>query len=263
MAVLLKEMRGPVLLLTLNRPEVRNALSRELRSELSAALSAAEADSAVRAVVITGSGTSFCAGLDLDELRAAVSQPVQEALADSRALAALYRQVLELGKPVVAAVNGAAVAGGAGIVNACDVAVAAIGARFGYTEARIGFIAALVAVLLARQVGAKAQRELLLGADLIGAERALSLGLVNEVVPDGAALDRALELAMKMARNAPGSLAETKRLLARIDGLPLPEALEIAALANAERRASPELTEGVASFLEKRAPLWSEKADGH
>ncbi len=256
MAVLATQLRGPVLLITLDRPAVRNALSRELRAQLAAALRAADDDDAVRAVVITGSGSSFCAGLDLEELKASVGQPHEAALEDSQALAALFSQIIELGKPVVAAVNGPAVAGGAGLVNACDVAVAAQGARFGYTEARIGFVAALVAALLERQVGAKVRRELLLGAEIIDAQRALALGLVNEVVPDDAVVERAIELATRMARNAPGSLAETKRLLASIDGLPLTAALQAAALANAARRSSPELAEGVASFLEKRRPSW-------
>ncbi len=256
MATLAREMQGPVLVLTLDRPAVRNALSRALRAELAEALRDAADDPGVRAVVITGRGSAFCAGLDLDELKASAGQSREEALEDSRALAALYRQIIDLGKPVVAAVNGPAVAGGAGIVNACDLAVASESARFGYTEARIGFIAALVAALLVRQAGDKAVRELLLGAGIVDARRALELGLINEVVPDGGALARATEVAAGLARNAPGSLAATKRLLARLSGLSLAEALDVAAAANAERRSSAELAEGVAAFLEKRQPEW-------
>lgn len=258
MATLASERLGPVLVLTLDRPQVRNALSVELRTELSAALTSAAADGSVRALVITGSGSSFCAGLDLDELVAAVGGPEAYALADSRALAALYRQLIDLPKPVVAAVNGAAVAGGAGLVNACDLAVADERARFGYTEVRIGFVPAIVAALLRSQVGEKALRELLLGAGLIGAARALELGLINEVVPAGRARARAVDLASSLALNAPGSLAATKALLGDMAGLSLDEALDLATSANAERRSSPELAEGVGAFLAKRPAAWLE-----
>lgn len=263
MATLLARRDGPVLLLTLDRPEVRNALSRALRAELADALDAAAADPKVRAVVMTGAGAAFCAGLDLDELLAEAAGAesagaAEAALEDSRSLAGLYRQLIALPKPVIAAVNGAAVAGGAGLVNASDLAVAAASARLGYTEARIGFVPAIVATLLRTQMGEKALRELLLGAELIGARRALELGLVNEVVPDGQAVARALELAGELARNAPGSLAATKALLLATSGLALDAALATASEANAARRSSDELAEGIRAFLDKRAPAWRE-----
>src|SRR5690606_18305882 len=162
---------GPVRVLTLDRPAVRNALSRALREELRAALADAEADDAVRSVVITGAGEAFCAGLDLRELEATAALTREQHREDTLQLAELLTAIHSCPRPVVAAVNGPAVAGGAGIVTACDVALAAPEARLGYTETRIGFVPALVAVLLLHQVGEKHARELLLGAHLVDASR--------------------------------------------------------------------------------------------
>ena len=247
---------GPVRVITLNRPEVRNALSRELRHELRTALAEADTDASVRVVVLTGAGDAFCAGLDLRELESTVTSSREENLADSTALAELFLAIIESPKPVVAAVNGAAVAGGAGLVTACDVAFAASSARFGYTEARIGFVAALVSVLLVRQVGEKHVRELLLGAGLVSAERAAAMGLVNEVVADGNALDRALEFGRLLSRNAPGSLAATKGLLREVATLGLRQGFAAALAVNVASRSGAELAEGVRAFLEKREPAW-------
>ncbi len=247
---------GSVLVVTLNRPEVRNALSRTLRAELTSALSDAAEHDDVRAVVLTGAGAAFCAGLDLNELEESLAFDSAEHRADSQALAALFLQLVRFPKPLVAAVNGSAVAGGAGLVTACDVAVMAQGARLGYTEARIGFVAALVAVLLVRQVGDKHARDLLLSARLIDADEALSLGLVNEVAAPEAVLDRALEIAAGMARNAPGSLRLTKALLANLPGMSLDTGMAWAVDVNALARSGAELGEGVRSFLEKREPNW-------
>ncbi len=248
--------RGSVRVLTLDRPQVKNALSVALRSELLAALAAARSDDGVRVIVITGAGDAFCAGLDLRELEETVTLSPAEHREDTTALANLLLAIVRCPKPVVAAVNGPAVAGGAGIVTACDVAFAAPEARFGYTEARIGFVAALVSVLLLRQVGEKHARELLLGAHLIGAERAAAIGLVNEVVADGPVLDAAVAFAERMAGNAPGSLAATKRLLAELPGLSLAEGMTVAVEANVATRSGDEIKEGVRAFLEKRRAAW-------
>lgn len=247
---------GAVRVVTLDRPDVRNALSTELRSELRAAIDEAAVDPSVRAVVLTGRGESFCAGLDLRELEGTVTRSREENRADSAALAELFLAIVESPKVVVAAVNGAAVAGGAGLVTACDVAYAARSARFGYTEARIGFVAALVSVLLVRQVGEKHARELLLGAGLVTADRAREMGLVNEVVDDGLALDRALAFARQVSRNAPGSLAATKGLLREVGSLGLRQGLAAALEVNIASRSGAELAEGVRAFLEKREPSW-------
>ncbi|HEX7039220.1 MAG TPA: enoyl-CoA hydratase-related protein [Trueperaceae bacterium] len=247
---------GPVRVLTLDRPAVRNALSRALREELRAALADAEADDAVRSVVITGAGEAFCAGLDLRELEATAALTREQHREDTLQLAGLLTAIHSCPKPVVAAVNGPAVAGGAGIVTACDVALAAPEARLGYTETRIGFVPALVAVLLLRQVGEKHARELLLGAHLVDASRAAEIGLVNRVVEETPVLEAAVALARRLARNAPGSLAATKGLLARLPGLTFEEGLAAAVEVNVAIRAGDEIREGVRAFLEKREPSW-------
>lgn len=247
---------GPVRVLTLDRPEVKNALSRRLRAELAEQVRLAGEDDAVRALVLTGAGDAFCAGLDLNELEGTLSATEAEHREDTTALAALLLALVRCPKPVIAAVNGPAVAGGAGLVTACDVAFAGASARFGYTEARIGFVAALVSVLLVRQVGDKHARELLLGAGLIDAQRAAAIGLVNEVVADDGLMDRALAFARRVARNAPGSLAATKRLLAEVVAASLADGMAAAIEVNVASRSGAELAEGVRAFLEKREPAW-------
>lgn len=250
---------GAVLIVTLSRPQVRNALSRGLRAELAAALAEAEADDGVRAVVLTGAGEAFCAGLDLAELEASLGYTSERHRQDSRALADLFLQMVRFPKPLIAAVNGHAVAGGAGLVTACDVAVMAEDAKIGYTEARIGFVAALVSVLLVRQVGEKHARDLLLSARLIPAEEAARMGLVNKVCPREEVLPLALTRAEQMVANAPSSLRLTKELLASVGTMPLDDAMRWAVDVNALARTGDELSEGVRAFLSKRDPEWTTK----
>ena len=247
---------GRVRIITLNRPGVRNALSSELRLELITAFSRAERDETVRAVVLTGAGKAFCAGLDLSELRDISARSDAENLADSKALAKLFEKIYTFPKPVIAALNGAAVAGGAGLASVCDFTVMSKDARLGYTEARIGFVAALVAVFLLRQVGERVARDVLLSARLVNADEALNLGLVNEVLPAEKVLERGLELAHSLSQNAPSSLAATKILLATLPSLSLEKGLQHAAHINAQARTTDDLREGVAAFLEKREPRW-------
>ena len=259
MSSILTDRQGAVRILTLNRPAVRNALSADLRSALAEALREAADDEDTRAVVLTGAGEAFCAGLDLRELEGMSERSAEENRADSRALADLLLQLATLPKPVVAAVNGPAVAGGAGLVTACDLAVMDRNARMGYTEARIGFVAALVSVFLVRQVGEKHARDLLLSARLVSAEQAAAMGLVNEVAAPGQALAAALDRARGLARNAPGSLAMTKALLAGVPSMSLEDGLRHAVEVNAVARERDELHEGVRAFLEKREPRWRSK----
>jgi methylglutaconyl-CoA hydratase len=257
MPALLVRDEGPVRILTLNRPEARNALDRGLRTELAAALDAAEAEGRVRALVLTGSGTAFCAGMDLGELEGLLGQSRSEHLDDSRQLADLFMRIHTFPKPVVAALNGHAVAGGAGLASVCDVVVMSEEASLGYSEARIGFVAALVSVFLVRLAGERTARELLLEARLVGAREALALGVVNELRPTALVVERGIQRARRMADNSPLALAATKRLLAATSGLPLEDALRLASEANAEARNGPDLAEGIRAFMEKRAPAWS------
>jgi methylglutaconyl-CoA hydratase len=257
MPALLVRDEGQVRILSLNRPEVRNALDRRMRRELATALEAAEADDSVRALVLTGSGTAFCAGMDLGELESLLELSREESLVDSRELGDLFMRIYSLSKPVVAAVNGHAVAGGAGLASVCDVAVMSEDARLGYTEARIGFVAALVSVFLVRLAGERVARELLLEARLLDAREALALGLVNELRPKVEVLGRAVERARAMAHNSPMALAATKSLLVSTSGLALADALRLAAEVNANARGSGDLGEGIRAFLEKRPPSWA------
>lgn len=256
MPLILTDRHGPVRILTLNRPDVRNALSTDLRRALESELARADAEQDVRAVVLTGAGDAFCAGLDLRELETIADRSAAENRSDSRAFADLLLRMVTLSKPLVAAVNGPAVAGGAGLVTACDLAVMDREARIGYSEARIGFVAAVVSVLLVRQIGEKHARDLLLSARLVSAEEAVAMGLVNDVVAPGQALASAVDRAAALARNAPSSLAMTKTLLASVPSLGLEDGLRFAVELNALARAGDDLREGVRAFLEKRLPSW-------
>lgn len=257
MSAILTSDDGAVRILKLNRPKVRNALDRELRAELGRTLALAERDPGVRAVVITGSGSAFCAGMDLGELEGVLDLSAEEHLQDSHELASLFLAIYSFPKPVIAAVNGHAVAGGAGLALVCDAVVMSEDARIGFSEARIGFVAAVVGVFLNRLVGERSARELLLEAKLIGAEEALAHRLVSESLPGKQVLARALERARLMAGNSPMAVAATKRLLVESSGLPLPAALELAAKVNAQAREGSDLREGIRAFLEKRPASWS------
>lgn len=254
--VLLNERRGPVALLTLNRPEARNALNTELLEALTDAVEQSGRDGAVRAVVITGAGTSFCAGADLLDLAALRDATQAENLEDGRRFQHLFRTLSTCPKPLVGAVNGPALAGGCGLATCCDILLASTDATFGYPEVKVGFVAAMVLVFLARQLGERRARELLLTAAPIGADQAHTWGLVHHVMPAEALVEEAVAHARQLAAGAPGALALTKELLWRTSGLPMEQALEMAAMANVHARTSPDMREGVTAFLEKRRPAW-------
>jgi methylglutaconyl-CoA hydratase len=253
---LLVSREASLAVLTLNRPDRRNALSPTLIAELLDALGRLEADATVRAVVITGAGRAFCAGMDLDALQQIATHTLEENLEDSRRMATLFRRLYTFPRPLIAAVNGPAIAGGCGVATLCDFTLAVPEARFGYTEARIGFIPALVSVFLRRMVGEKHTRELLLSARLLDAEEAFRLGLVTEVVPAEALLSRARELAVILAANSPTSLLRTKALLNDCTLPELDRELALAVEANAAIRLTDDFREGLAAFLEKRTPRW-------
>jgi len=261
-ATVLAERHGPVLLLRLNRPQARNALNAKLVSGLHAELEAAQRDEEVRCVVLTGSGRVFSAGADLKALQAMGAASSEENRADSQRLADLLHLIYSSRLPVVAAVEGAAVAGGAGLASACDLVVAGEAARFGYTEVRLGFVAAVVMVFLLRAVGEKHARELLLTGRLVSAQEAHRMGLINEVVPDGQTEERALRLATEIAGGSRTALATTREMLSVLPGMGLEESLRYAAGVNAWTRTTADLKEGVAAFLEKREPAWRRGGPG-
>ena len=254
--VLLVERDGCVATLILHRPERRNALCPELADALIEAAERLAADGAVRAAVLTGSGDSFCAGADLASLKALREAALEENRRDSSRFLRLFRTLATFPKPLVAAVNGPALAGGCGLATCCDVILASPSATFGYPEVRVGFVAAMVLVLLARQLGDRRARELLLSAAPIAAEEAVRIGLASRLCEAGALREEAAALAAKLARGAPGALALTKELLWTTSGLSLDQALALAATSNLYARTSPEMREGVDAFLEKRRPRW-------
>jgi methylglutaconyl-CoA hydratase len=243
--------------ITLNRPERRNAMTPQMQEELIAAMEEANDDDC-RVVVFAGAGEAFCAGLDLSVLQGMNDKSVAEHTADAQRIARLFRTLYEMSKPTIAVVQGAAIAGGAGLATICDFTLAVPGARFAYTEVRIGFVPALVSAFLILQVGDKRARDLLLTGRLFSAEEAQRLGLVDEVVEVGRLTARTLELAGVLKANSPQSIAATKRLLAAQNKAWLDAAIAAAMAANAEARATHDFREGVASFLEKRKPVWRE-----
>lgn len=250
------EDEGGVRTITLNRPEKRNALTPELLEELIAALAAAEAVGA-RVVVLAGEGEAFCAGLDLSVLKEMAGRSAEEHRAEAERVARMFRALWECDLPTIAVVQGAAIAGGTGLATMCDFTLAAPGAKFGYTEARIGFVPALVSAYLRLQVGDKVARGLLLTARIFEAEEARRLGLVNEIMERERLRARALELAAELMRNSSESLRATKRLLRAQQREWMEGALELAMEANAAGRQTEDFREGVAAFLEKRKPRWA------
>src|SRR3984893_281368 len=244
--------------ITLNRPEKRNAISFELIDDLVRALSeVAKSDAII--LILTGAGKAFCSGLDLDNLKALIGRTPEQNLADSRTMVSLFRSLYEFPKPTIAAVNGAAIAGGTGLALLCDFTLAAPDAKFGYTEVRIGFVPAIVSTFLLRQVGEKQARDLLLTGRIIGAEEAARIGLINEIVARESLMARARELAAMLIENSPASLHATKRLLTDHARTELDAQIEAAVRENAAIRNTADFREGVSSFLEKRKPRWSGK----
>ena len=243
--------------ITLNRPDKRNAINPAMISELQTAFDEIEKKK-VRVVIMTGAGAAFCAGMDLDMLQAIAKQSPQENQEDSKRMAKLFRRIWSFPRPIIAAVNGHALAGGCGIATLCDFTLAAPEAKFGYTEVKIGFLPAIVSVFLTRQIGEKRSRDLLLTGRIISAEQAMDYGLVTEVVPAESLLDRANALADQLMAASPSSLTRAKHLLTSSAAAGIDHDLERAILENARIRCTPDFKEGVASFLEKRKPIWQE-----
>jgi methylglutaconyl-CoA hydratase len=240
-----------VTVVTLNRPEKRNALTIELMEQLAAAVRVASDDLTRRVLILRGAGPAFCAGLDLQE----ASDP---ALADrsSHALAELYTALCESPLVTIAAAQGAAFGGGVGLIAACDLVLAADDLRVGFPEVHRGLVAALVTCMVRRQVDERSLRELVLLGQIISAERALSVGLINRIVAPDALASESMDLAKEACKGAPGAIARTKRLLDDLSPRPIAEDLRRALAFHLEARESAEATEGVAAFLERRQPHW-------
>ena len=240
--------------LTLNRPEKRNALNVALLDELCLAIAAAGKDSTQRVLVLRGSGPVFCAGLDLEE----AADP-DAAHSSAQLIARTLRLLAESRLVTIAAVHGAAIAGGAGLMSACDLVVATRDTRIGYPEVRRGLVASLVMTFLRRQVREREARELLLLGEHFDAARAFQLGLVNRLVADETELTTEMErLATAAVQGAPDAIANTKKLLADLWPRTLEKDLEHALAFHLAARHSPEAQEGIAAFREKRPPNWAQ-----
>jgi methylglutaconyl-CoA hydratase len=253
----LYEPRPPVAVITLNRPDKRNAFSRGLIAALTDAFMRAANDVETRCVILTGAGRVFCAGMDLAELAESLHQSEVPATVwdDALHLANLYDQIYSLPKPTIAAVNGAAVAGGAGLVTVCDLAVASAEARFGYPEVRRGLVGAIVMPHLLRHVGERLARYLLLTGELIDAHEAARHGFVNTVVPPGEVMATATAWARSLAEGGPEALASTKDLLKRFSRQAL--SVEEASRASAAPRLGDECRAGLEAFFAKRPAPWA------
>ena len=252
MRTVLVEKRTPqITVLTLNRPERRNALTIELLTELISALRVASEEPSVRILILQGVGAAFCTGLDLKE---AADQTKAHATAEMVANTLITISQTHL--VTVAAVHGAAVAGGAGIMSACDFVVAAARTKIGYPEVRRGLVAGLVMTFLRRQIGERNMRELLLGSELIDAERAREIGLVNRVVARDDLMSEALKFAESVLQGAPGAVKQTKRLIDELWWRSVKQDVDLALKYHMEARESAEAREGIAAFNEKRKPNW-------
>ena len=245
----------------LNRPEKRNALNHQMMEDLTQALEAFAASQTCRVVIITGAGSSFCAGLDIEHLHKMTLTPggptaTEDYNRDAQRIATLLKTLHSVPKPTIAAVNGPAIAGGMGIATLCDFTLAVPEAKFGYTEVRIGFVPAIVAAFLHRQIGEKASRDLLLTGRLISSEEALHLGLINRIVAEPDLMRESRALGTRLMRNSPAALEATKRLLGKFSGHNLAEDIEAAIRTSVDARSNADFHEGVSAFLEKRDPQW-------
>ncbi|HJW39551.1 MAG TPA: enoyl-CoA hydratase/isomerase family protein [Candidatus Udaeobacter sp.] len=252
MPVVLIEKQAPqITVVTLNRPERRNALTLELLTELQAAVKVVSDQPQERVLILRGAGAAFCTGLDLKE---AADQTKAHATAEM--VASTLIAISQTRLITIAAVHGAAVAGGAGIMSACDFVVAAQRTRIGYPEVRRGLVAGLVMTFVRRQAGERNMRELLLGSELIDAERAKEIGLVNRVVARDDVMSEAQKFAESVLQGAPGALTQTKRLIDELWWRSVKEDVDLALKYHLQARESDEAREGIAAFNEKRKAKW-------
>ena len=243
--------------ITLIRPDKRNALDDLLVSELTQALLNASKESEIKVVVLSGEGKAFCAGADLDYLQRMSEFDFNQNLEDSKKLMRLFHLLYTMRKPVIACVNGAAIAGGCGLATACDIVIASDQSTFGYTEVSLGFIPAIVLTFLVRRIGEGRARELVLSGRIVGAAEAQSLGIVNDVVPVAQLDAKVRETADRLCDNASGaSMGLVKEMFSKMEGLNFSDLLEYAAHMNAAMRMSDDCKKGIAAFLKKEKTQW-------
>jgi len=248
----LYEVDDAITRITLNRPEKRNALSAEMIAALKVALCRADHDQDVRAVILTGAGSDFCSGVDLQTLQKISTASVADNLEDARALMEVFQLIRRLNVPVVAAVRGRALAGGCGLATACDLVLAARSSRFGYPEVKIGFVPAMVTAILRRNVSEKKAFELLTLGVEIGAEEALELGLVNRVFDDQSFADVVEAFVRRFQEMSRSAVSLSKRLLYQIDGLSFEDALQCGSDTNVIARMTEDCQKGIERFLTRQ-----------
>ncbi len=243
--------------ITLNRPEKRNALSTKMVDALHDAFQEMEISSSVKVVVLQSKGDVFCAGADLKDLQGLQDNSYDDNLSDSNKLRRLLKKIYKFPKPVIAKVQGHAIAGGCGLVTVCDFAFTVPEARFGYTEVKIGFVPALVLVFLLRKIGEARANELLLTGKLITAEKACSVGLINDVVKASELTDIVYNFARELIRNnSESSMRMTKSMIKEVQEMSLDEALKFTSEMNAKTRSSADCKKGIAAFLNKEKIVW-------
>jgi len=254
------KVNGAVGTVVLNRPDRRNALTRAMLTQLGEALGDLHQEKRVRAIILTGAGTAFCAGMDIHEMHASATLPDADKAQDWGDTAEAYReivsQMIELPKPIIASVNGPAAAGGAGLVLASDIVVATPVAQFGLPDARRGLVAGVVAPLLAFRVGAGPAARLLLTSSLYPADESLRLGIYHELIDEPRLWARCVQLAEECAAGAPEAVQLSKRLLYETIGEHLSTQLSVGAAMSATARTTEAAQEGLTAFVEKRRPEW-------
>jgi len=257
MEFIILEKKNHIGIITINRPDKRNALNDKVVEELNLALSDFETDDDVKVIILRANGTVFSAGADLHYLQQLQKNSFDENLADSIQLKDLYLKIYTLQKVVIAEIQGHAIAGGCGLMTVCDYAFAVPKAKFGYTEVKIGFVPAIVMIFLLRKISEGHAKELLLGGQLIGAIRAQEIGLINKVVPYEELGSFTEKFAFNLARkNAASSMGITKKLMSKVQGLPLEEALNLATHTNAEVRETEACKRGIEGFLKGNEINW-------
>jgi methylglutaconyl-CoA hydratase len=254
------ERSGPIATIYLNRPHVHNAFDEHLIAALTATLQTLDGDPGIRLVVLAGRGKSFCAGGDLDWMRRMCDFSEAENLRDAGALAEMLRMLACLSKPTIARVHGAALAGGLGLVAACDIAVAVPAASFGTTEVRVGLVPATISPYVIKAIGERAARRYFLTAERFNADEARRLGLVHVVCP-AELLDQSIDaLASALLAGGPAALSASKRLIDRVSGRAIDEELiDFTVTGIALIRVTPEAREGITAFFDKRQPAWQHR----
>jgi methylglutaconyl-CoA hydratase len=247
---------GAVATVALNRPEVRNAFDDVLIGELTAAFTSLGSDPAVRVVVLTGEGSVFCAGADVNWMKRSISYTQEQNKGDALRMSGMFRAIDECPKAVIGRVNGTCFGGGMGLISCCDVVVSVTGAQFAFTEVKLGIVPAVISAYVAPKIGAAAARRYFLTAEVFGPDEARRIGLVHEVVTAEALDSKVLEISSAILKNGPAAVATAKSLIPQVLSQSRPDAIEYTASLISRVRTSPEGQEGLGAFLEKRKPSW-------